>query len=66
MNVSLGHLTGTLGGVDLSDTEDEETESATETLDDAETESGLVLAVDVGILHTQNVAEIVCVLKNES
>jgi hypothetical protein len=38
-------------------------ESATETLDDTETESGLLLSVDVGVLHTQNVLEISSVLK---
>jgi hypothetical protein len=66
LNFSFGEFAGTLGGVDLCDTENEEGEAATETLDDTETESSLMLTVDVGVLHTQNVLEIVSVRNDKS
>ena len=62
----LGQFTGTLGRVNLGDSQGQESEAATETSDDTKTVSGLLLAVDVGVLHTQNVLEIVCVFDDES
>lgn len=66
LNISFGELAGALGGFDLGNAEHEEAEPATETLDDAETEGGLLLTVDVGVLHTQNVLEFVGVLNDKS
>jgi hypothetical protein len=66
LNISFGELAGALAGVDLGNAEGEESKSATDTLDNAETEGGLALTINVGVLHTQNVRKIVCVLKNES
>ena len=63
LDLLFGHFTSALGVVDLGDAGDQMSESATETLDDTETESGLLLSVDVGVLHTQNVLEISSVLK---
>lgn len=66
MNLLFGEFSGALGGVDLCDAKHEQTESATETLNDAEAERCLLFAVYVGVLHTEHVLERVCVLDNES
>ena len=66
LDFNFGELTSALGGVDLRNAEHQKGESAAETLDDAETESSLLLAINVGVLHTQNVLEIVSVLNNQS
>jgi hypothetical protein len=44
--------------VDLSDLEDEGGESSADTLDGADGEGSLALAVDVGVLNTENVSEL--------
>ena len=62
LDLLFGHLTGAFGVINLGDAEDQVRKTATKTLDDTETESGLLLSIDVGVLHTQNVLEISGVL----
>jgi len=50
----------------LGDFEDQNAETSTKTLDDSKSEGSLVLSVNVGVLHTQNVLEIISVLNNEA
>ena len=52
-------ITGSAVQVDLGNLEHEVGESAANTLNDADGEHGLVLAVDVRVLHTQEVSEFV-------
>ncbi len=66
LNISFGELASAFRGVHLSDPEREQSESAAETLDDAEAEGGLLLTIDIGVLHTNDVLEISGVLKNQS
>ena len=49
--------------INLGDFADENGESPSDTLDDTECESNLVLSSHVGVLHTQQVREIICFLK---
>ena len=66
LDLLFGKFTSTLGRVNLGNAEGENSEAAAETSDDAEAESSLLLAVDVGVLHTQNVLEILGVFEDES
>lgn len=58
LNVGLDELSSSLVSVDLSDLEDEGGESSADTLDGADGESSLALAVDVSVLNTENVNEL--------
>jgi hypothetical protein len=51
-------LSGSSVEVDLGDLEDEGGESSADTLDGAEGEGGLALSVNVGVLNTENVGEL--------
>ena len=44
--------------VDLCDLEDEVRESSTDTLDGVQGEHGLAFTIDVSVLHSENVSEI--------
>ena len=57
-------LTGTSVEVDVGDFADEVGESSTNTLDDSEGEHNLDLTVNIGVLHSQDVSEIVSVLED--
>jgi hypothetical protein len=57
-DVGFNELTGSLVEVDLGNLEDEGGESSADALDGADGESGLALAVDVGVLNTENVSEL--------
>ena len=58
LNVGLNELSSALAEIDLGDLEDEGGEAAADTLDGADGESSFALAVDVGVLHTENVGEV--------
>ena len=49
--------------IDLGNLEDLNGESSTDTLDDSKSESDLVLSVDISVLNSQNVSEIVGLLQ---
>ena len=66
INICLGELASALLEVDLGDLEDEDGEAATESLNDSQREGCLVLSVNVGVLHTQNVLEVISVLNYEA
>ena len=59
VDFGFAEFTGSSVVVDLSNLEDEAGESTTYTLDDSEGELYLVLSVHVGVLHTDNVVELV-------
>ena len=63
VDLSGGDLAGPLVGVDLSDLEGVDGEPSTHTLDLSEPERSLLLSVDVCVLHSQNVSELVRVLQ---
>ena len=57
-------LTSTSVEVDVGDLADEVGESSTDTLDNSKGEHNLDLTVNIGVLHSQNVSEVVCVLED--
>lgn len=61
-----GDLSGSLVGVDLGNLEDKTREVSSDTFDDSKSELDLVLTVHVGVLHSQNVLEIVSFLQYQS
>ena len=63
LDLLLNELASSLVHVDASDAHGQERESAADTLDLAETERSLLLTSQVGVLHTQDMLEIVHVLK---
>ena len=63
LDLILNELTSSLVDVDASDAHGQERESAADTLDLAEAERSLLLTSQVGVLHTQDMLEIVRVLK---
>lgn len=65
-NICFSELTSALVEVDLGDLEDQDAETSSKTLDDSKSEGSFVLSVNVGVLHTQNVLEIISVLNNEA
>ena len=65
-NICFPELTGALVEVDLGDLEDEDGETSAHTLDDSEGEGSFVLSVNVGVLHTQDVLEVISILNNEA
>ena len=50
----------------MGDLEDKDGKTSTHTLDDSQGEGSLVLSVNVGVLHTQDVLEIISILNNEA
>ena len=64
LNLLVSDFTGSLVAVDLGDLQREEGESSTETPDLSEAEWGLLFTVQVGVLHTKNVLEVVWIRKN--
>ena len=63
LDIVLGELTGSLVGVDTSDLEGEDRESTANTSDLSETEGSLLLTVEVSVLHTEDMLEVVHVLE---
>lgn len=63
LDLLLNELTSSLVDVDAGNAHGEERESAADTLDLAEAERSLLLTSQVGVLHTQDMLEIVHVLK---
>ncbi len=57
-DVSFNKLTSSLVEIDLGNLEDEGGESSADTLDGTDGESSLALAVNVGVLNTENVSEL--------
>ena len=64
LNLLVSDFTGSLVAVDLGDLQREEGESSTETPNLSEAEWGLLFTVQVGVLHTKNVLEVVWIRKN--
>ena len=65
VDFSLSEFTGSSVVINLSNLKNEASESSTNTLDDSEGELYLVLSVHVGVLHTDNVVELVCFRENK-
>ena len=65
-NISFSKFTSTLVQVNLGNLEGQDGKTSTETLDDSKGEGGLLLSVNVGVLHTQDVHEVIGVLNNEA
>jgi hypothetical protein len=59
-------VTGSAVSVNLSDLADQDGKSSADTLDDTERETDLLLAVDVGVHHTEEVLELVSTREDES
>jgi len=64
VHLGLVELSSTSVEVDVGDLADEVGESSTDTLDDSKGEHNLDLTVNIGVLHSQNVSEVVCVLED--
>ena len=65
-NICLSELTGALVSVDLGNLESQDRETTTETLNCVKREGGFLLSVNVGVLHTQDVNEVLGVLDYEA
>lgn len=65
-NILLGEFTSALVKVNLGNLESQNGETTTETLDDSQGEGGLLLSLNVGVLHTQNVHEVIRFGDNEA
>jgi len=65
VHLLLAELTGSAVEVDSGNFADEDRHSSADTFDDSEGKTDLVLAVNIGVLHSQNVLEISCFLQNE-
>ena len=65
-NILLGQLTGALVKVNLGNLEGKDRETTTKTLDDSQGEGGLLLSLNVGVLHTQDVHEVIRFGDNEA
>ena len=63
LDVLFGEFTSSLVGVDTSNLEGKESKSSTNTSDLSETERSLLLTVQVGVLHTENMLEVVRILE---
>ena len=66
VDLILGQVSGSAVHVDLGDLAGQSGESPADTLDDAESEGHLLLAVDVGVHHTEEVLEVVGARQHES
>ena len=64
LNLILSQFTGSLVEVNLGDSEGKDGKSSTNTLDHPEAEGSLLLSVDVSVLDSENVSELVWVLEN--
>ena len=58
VDLLFGEVAGTSVGVDLGDLASKMSKSSTDTLDDTEREANLMLSVDVGVHHTEEVLEL--------
>ena len=65
-NIGFGQLTSTLVQVNLGNLEGQDGKTSTETLDDSQREGGFLFSVNVGVLHTQDVHELVGVRDNKA
>lgn len=65
VDLFFGEVTGSSHLVDLGDLADKDSESPADTLNDAEGEGDLGLAVDVGVHHTEKVLEFVGARQHE-
>ena len=65
-NIFFGQLTSALVEVDLGNLEGKDGKTSAETLDDSQGEWGFLLSVKVGVLHTQDVDEVIWVLDYEA
>jgi len=63
LDISLGELTSSLVLVDTGDFHGDDSKSSTNTLDLSETEGSLLLTVEVSVLHTEDMLEVVRVLE---
>jgi hypothetical protein len=61
VHLGLVELSSTSVEVNVGDLADEVGESSTNTLNNSESEHNLMFAVDVSVLHSQNVSEVGCV-----
>ena len=66
VDLFLLEVTGSAVNVDLGDLADEDGESSADTLNDAEGEGHLLLSIDVGVHHTEQVLELVGARQDES
>lgn len=64
VDLSFGEVTGASVAVDLGDFAGEDGESPADTLDDSEGEADLLLSVDIGVHHTEEVLELVGARQN--
>ena len=64
LNLIIGDLTGSLVNVDLGNLKGEEGESSTDTPDLSEAEWGFLFTVQVSVLDTKNVLEVVWICKD--
>ena len=62
-NLFFSHFSTSLIDIDLSDTESKNGKSSTNTFDLSKTERSLLFTVDVCVLHSENVLEIVWIIK---
>ena len=65
VDLFLGEVTGSSVHVNLSNSACEDSKTSTDTLDDTECEADLMLSVDVGVHHTEEVLELVGVGQNK-
>ena len=65
-NILLGEFTSALVKVNLGNLESQNGETTTETLDDSQGEGCLLLSLNVGVLHTQNVHVVIRFGDNEA
>ena len=63
VHLVFGKFSSSAVQINLGNFADKNGESSSDTLDDTECESNLVLSIHVGVLHTQEVREIICFLK---
>lgn len=66
VNLCIGELASAHVNVDLGDLEGEVREASAETLDDSQGEGDLLLSLDVGVLHTNDVSKFVGVFNHEA
>ncbi len=64
INICFIQFTSALVQINLGDFEGKCGKTSSETLDDSEGEGSLVLTINVGVLHTQNVLEVISILDN--
>ena len=65
-NICFSEFASALVEVNLGNLEDKDGKTSTQSLDNSQGEGSLVLSVNVGVLHTQDVLEIISILNNEA